>query len=336
MPGNSTRSSPPPSQPPDPGAPPPPYTPPSDLQDVYLFSEHIYFTNNNPAKDEPIHIFAYVHYYGETPALNIPVYFYDIFSVSGTLQKFLIGESTVSFPNGGSSSPQVVATSWTNNIDGAHVIQVVVEPPFSQYTKNDKATRAIFVGELPQISIQKSVELLIDLDDDGNYSPNDTLHYTLDYQNFGSIDLTGAVIVDDFDEQLLEMPTQISNAGVVTDGKITWDLGSLSAGASGSVTYQIKILDREELPAQRSELINNALLDTDQTAPVASSVKVDVITNRPPTVDAGGPYTVSEGGEITLIANGSDPDNDTLNYAWDLDNDGVFGDSRHKRSLFRR
>jgi Domain of unknown function (DUF4785) C-terminal domain len=46
--------------------------------------------------------------------------------------------------------------------------------------------------------------------------------------------------------------------------------------------------------------------------------------NQPPTADAGGPYTVTEGGQIILSGTGSDPDSDLLSYAWDLDNDGIF------------
>ncbi|MEP7113699.1 MAG: ExeM/NucH family extracellular endonuclease [Ilumatobacteraceae bacterium] len=44
----------------------------------------------------------------------------------------------------------------------------------------------------------------------------------------------------------------------------------------------------------------------------------------PPTVGAGGPYTVIEGQSITLSATGTDPDGGTLTYAWDLDGNGTF------------
>jgi predicted extracellular nuclease len=53
-------------------------------------------------------------------------------------------------------------------------------------------------------------------------------------------------------------------------------------------------------------------------------VVVGLIPNAPPTVDAGGPYTATEGGSVTVTATGSDPNGDSLTYAWDLDNNGSF------------
>lgn len=48
------------------------------------------------------------------------------------------------------------------------------------------------------------------------------------------------------------------------------------------------------------------------------------VINDPPSVDAGGPYTVNEGKSVTLTASGSDPEGQPLSYAWDLDNNGTF------------
>ena len=53
-------------------------------------------------------------------------------------------------------------------------------------------------------------------------------------------------------------------------------------------------------------------------------VIVGLSLNAPPAVEAGGPYGVDEGGAVTLTASGSDPDQDALTYAWDLDGNGDF------------
>ena len=44
----------------------------------------------------------------------------------------------------------------------------------------------------------------------------------------------------------------------------------------------------------------------------------------PPTVDAGGPYAVVEGGSVIVSATGAEPGGGTLTYSWDLDHDGIF------------
>ena len=54
-------------------------------------------------------------------------------------------------------------------------------------------------------------------------------------------------------------------------------------------------------------------------------VLVGLEPNAAPTVTAGGPYAVDEGGSLQLAADGSDPNaGEELAYAWDLDGDGTF------------
>ena len=61
----------------------------------------------------------------------------------------------------------------------------------------------------------------------------------------------------------------------------------------------------------------------------AAYVFYGIQANQPPVAEANGPYTVPEGGSVTLDGTGSyDPDpGDTLTYAWDLDNDGLYGET---------
>lgn len=52
--------------------------------------------------------------------------------------------------------------------------------------------------------------------------------------------------------------------------------------------------------------------------------------NQAPSVDAGGPYSVDEGGSVEVTASGTDYDEgDVLTFAWDLDNDGTFETPGH-------
>jgi PKD repeat protein len=50
------------------------------------------------------------------------------------------------------------------------------------------------------------------------------------------------------------------------------------------------------------------------------------VSNVPPVVDAGGPYTTTVGITLTLVATATDVPSDTLVYTWDLDDDGSFDD----------
>jgi len=60
---------------------------------------------------------------------------------------------------------------------------------------------------------------------------------------------------------------------------------------------------------------------------------VRVFLNEPPSVAAGGPYSVSEGSSTTLTATGSDPEAGSLSYAWDLDGNGTFETSGQSASF---
>ena len=72
-------------------------------------------------------------------------------------------------------------------------------------------------------------------------------------------------------------------------------------------------------PAQEALYEPNAYRTSDH-----DPVVVGLIPNAAPSASANGPYSVVEGGSVTLSATGTDPNGDTLAYAWDLDDNGSF------------
>jgi len=67
----------------------------------------------------------------------------------------------------------------------------------------------------------------------------------------------------------------------------------------------------------------------------SSDMAVAFGPNQAPTASAGGPYSTPEGTDVGLTAAGSsDPDGDSLSYAWDLDNDGQYDDSTSQTPTF--
>jgi len=74
---------------------------------------------------------------------------------------------------------------------------------------------------------------------------------------------------------------------------------------------------------------------TDEDGTYASNSLGVTVSNVAPTADAGGPYTVDEGSEVTLDASGSyDPGNDIVLYEWNLDGDGQYDDAVGVTSTF--
>lgn len=126
-------------------------TPQSDLR---VFSDNIFFTNNHPAANEEITVFAEIQYWATSTGLvaeDIPVNIYATYPGSDPVK---IGETTIDrlsvvSPDFGS---RYVYATWKNQGDGIYLIEFEIDPVYSEENNlNNAATRAIIVGQLPAV-----------------------------------------------------------------------------------------------------------------------------------------------------------------------------------------
>ncbi len=126
------------------------------------------------------------------------------------------------------------------------------------------------------------------------------LVYTLDFQNTGSDQATNVVLED-------HLPTDVtfnSASGGATEsaGVVTWNLGALAAGGSGSVTVTV---DVNSTISNGTVLHNSSTINSTETAPVSAQVDVTVTSLPVLNIDKTASKTHVDAGEELLY---------TLNY----------------------
>lgn len=159
----------------------------------------------------------------------------------------------------------------------------------------------------PEFSLTKSV-------DKSTAQEGDILTYILSYQNTGEVPATKVVISDDYDDNFLDIYD--SSGGTVSEGKISWSIGTLGAGSSRTKIFKVKI--KEGLPQGTTYIYNKAIINSTQTDPLESNIVSTRVTinNQAPYANAGPDKEVYEGQSVIFDSSGWDPDGDPVTYYW--------------------
>jgi uncharacterized repeat protein (TIGR01451 family) len=252
-------------------------------------------------------------------------------AAAGAIAKFALGNLPTS-ANGSSIilAVRVKATvaAGAGTIDNTASITYDGSAGADLAPDDNSASDSDALNATPDLTLSKT-------DGGGTYLAGSTVVYTLTYANAGNQDATGVKIVE-------TVPANTTfNAGSSTAdwtliGPNTYQLniGSLAAGASPQ-NVQFAVTVNNPLPSGVFTTTNTATIDDDHAngtdpTPLNNTATDDTTFNTPPTAEAGGPYTVSEGGSVILNGTGSfdaEQASNTLTYAWDLDGDGVFGET---------
>jgi uncharacterized repeat protein (TIGR01451 family) len=157
----------------------------------------------------------------------------------------------------------------------------------------DTEPTQVSVGS-PQLTVTKSASA-------ASVAPGNTLIYTIGYANTSPVNVTGVTI----SEPLPDGVTYVSNTGggVYNGGTstVSWTIGNLAAGASGTVTVTVTV--DNPFPASASiPMENTASLTSNESGPTSASTSVFVSAPRPMLAvqKSASSSTVNENNDVTF------------------------------------
>jgi predicted CXXCH cytochrome family protein len=125
------------------------------------------------------------------------------------------------------------------------------------------------VASAASLSLTKQMTGYDDLDSDGSLSLGDRLHYRIDYANAGPGDVTGAALSDQPDTTYIAWVDAIALGATFDGARIVWNVGTLAAGATGYVSYDVLLKDSASIGA-------GSTTATSSTVPVADTTTTTV------------------------------------------------------------
>jgi len=184
----------------------------------------------------------------------------------GTLAAGATGSVTFQVSANAGTSGTVLNTATITSTETGPIISNRVQVVIS-------SGGGVVINLTPNLNITKTVSKNI-------VNPNDTVTYTVNFSNTGSVPATGVVITDVLDTNLTYVDASCTPAAACaynsSNKTLTWTIGNLASGASGSGTFQAKV----NTDATGTIPNTASIKSTETPNPVTSTVIITVQTTN--------------------------------------------------------
>src|SRR2546422_81912 len=208
----------------------------------------------------------------------------------GTLAAGVVTWNIGALNSGSSSSVQLVVQVASPLANGTVISNATYGIDSNETAPVAGGMAPTTVSSAPVLAIAKA-----DVPDPVNAGSNIT--YTLSYSNTGNANASGVVITDTVPGNTSFVSATGGGGG--SAGGVTWTIGALNAGASGSVQMVVQVAS----PLANGTVITNATfnIDSNETAPVAGTAITTTVSSSPILTlsKSDAPDPVAAGGNIT-------------------------------------
>src|SRR5437867_1294624 len=191
-------------------------------------------------------------------------------TAGGTLASGVVTWSPGNLAAGASGSVQMVVRVASPLANGTSITNSTYGIDSNETAPVAGAAVSTTVSSAPILAVSKT-------DSPDPVAAGGSLTYTLSYSNTGNANATGVVLTDTVPANTTFVSATVG--GTLASGVVTWSVGNLAAGASGSVQMVVRVAS----PLANGTSITNSTysIDSNETSPVSGAAVSTIVTSAP-------------------------------------------------------
>src|SRR3989449_5425216 len=191
-------------------------------------------------------------------------------TTGGTLASGVVTWSPGNLAAGASGSVQMVVRLASPLANGTSITNSTYSIDSNETSPVSGASVSTAVTSAPILAVSKT-------DSPDPVAAGGNLTYTLSYSNTGNANATGVVLTDTVPANTTFISA--TAGGTLASGVVTWSVGNLAAGASGSVQLVVRVAS----PLANGTSITNSTysIDSNETSPVSGASVSTTVTSAP-------------------------------------------------------